>query len=113
MTTIPRIWRIAAAIYVFINVGGAIFAVAQGEGMHAGVHVALLLVGIGGWFAWRAARGGEPQNLIADEKSSQHLDHLQESLDTIALNVERIGESQRYARKILEQRAANPPKEDK
>ena len=113
MTTISRKWRIAAALYVFINAGGAIFAVAQGEGMHAAVHIALLLVGFGGWFAWRAAGRAEPENLIGDEKSNQHLDHLQESLDTIALEVERIGESQRYARKILEQRAANPPTEDK
>ena len=41
------------------------------------------------------------------------IDAGRHAVDAIALEVERIGESQRYARKILEQRAANPPTEDK
>lgn len=102
-----RFWRIAAPIYTVVNVGGAIFAFAQGETMHAAAHGAALLVGFLIWQAFDINRPDKQAGAIP-EKVDLHLDHLQESVDELALKVERMGENQRFVKKVLEQRADEP-----
>ncbi len=38
------------------------------------------------------------------QPADERLEHLQQSLDAIALDVERIGEAQRYAMKVVAER---------
>ncbi|HKO16924.1 MAG TPA: hypothetical protein VJU87_11845 [Gemmatimonadaceae bacterium] len=48
----PRstVWRIAAALFIIVNLAGAGMAIARGEAIHAAVHAALVLAG---YFVWR------------------------------------------------------------
>jgi hypothetical protein len=107
-----RLWRAVAGIFVAVNVGGFIFALLRGERMHAESHVIILLLGIGFYRLWLSRRGFDTPSSDDQVAATQRLDHLEESLDVIAVEVERIGESQRYARKILEQRIATLAKRD-
>jgi hypothetical protein len=52
---------------------------------------------------WR--RGSAPvRPAIADQGTQQRLDHLQQAVDTIAIEVERISEGQRFVTKLLSDR---------
>ena len=102
-----RFWRIAAPVYTVVNVGGAIVAFAQGETMHAAAHGAALLVGYLIWQAFDVGRA-EKQTEAIPEKVDLHLDHLQESVDELAVKVERMGENQRFVTKVLEKRTDEP-----
>ena len=108
MTRRYRIWRLIVALFSVLNVGGAVFALMSGEPLHAAVHVALLIVTYVVWTLMDRSRGLDlPQGQPVDER----LEHLQQSLDAIAIDVERIGEAQRYATKVLAERAReSPPK---
>ena len=105
-------WKSIAPIFVLINVGGFIFALASGEMMHAVTHAAVLLVGVAGYSLWRGR--SEPNEISGADSAAatRRLDHLQDSLDVIAVEVERIGESQRYAQKIIQERIGKSAKEE-
>jgi hypothetical protein len=101
MTRRAKVWRVIVAVFTAANVGGAVVAVLGGEPMHAAVHVALLVVTFLAWpFVSRASLAAQP-NALPDE---ERLERLQASLDAIALDVERIGEAQRYAMKVVAER---------
>jgi hypothetical protein len=104
-------WRIAAVAFVLINAGGAAYAVSMGEWEHAAVHFGLL---IGGYLMWPLVPGSRrdepPQADVADER----LNYQQQSVDAVALEVERFGEAQRYSEKLRAERAASvTPERDK
>lgn len=104
-------WRIAARIFIGLNVAGGIFAIANGEPMHAMVHAALLVVALGGYLMWRIDRRidrSQPQ-IIGPNPATELLDRLQQTVDRIALDVERVGEAQRFQAKLLEQQSEDPP----
>lgn len=88
-----RIWLAVATVFMLVNLGGGAIAALSAEGLHTGVHVVLAVVGV--WWMWRivtrarASSEGGTDALRAD----QALDHLQQSVDAIALEVERIGEA--------------------
>ena len=106
MTRRARVWRAIAVLFTAVNVGGAGVAVLSDEPIHAAVHVALIPAT---YLAWRlAARRrqlGGPHALPIEER----LERLQQSLDVIALEVERIGEAQRYAVKVVAERVRSAP----
>ena len=104
-----RRWQLAALAYGVINVGGAIIAIVQGEPMHAGAHGALLLIGP---LLWQFLPGWEASeaDVAAAPVGEFRLDSIQQSVDAIALEVERIGEAQRYQTKVVQERM-NQPKE--
>jgi cytochrome b len=101
-------WRVAAAIFAIVNFGGAVFAAATGEWMHGAVHVGLLLVG---YFVWQLSWGRRQDLPVAQETlaapTAESLEYLQQSVDAVALEVERIGEAQRFSEKL---RAESPQK---
>ena len=126
MTRRTRIvWTAVAAVFTAINFGGAVFAAVAQEPLHAGVHVLLGVVGL--YLTWRLS----PWRIIdrtsqldyspaADLPPEQidRLSQLEQSVDAVALEVERIGESQRYMTKVLTEKdqpqqsgggAASPP----
>jgi len=105
MTRRSRLWWAAAVLFTLINLGGAVVAAVQGEGLHAVGHVVLLLVGAA-WM-WRLANRPGQQDVSSFEPSEQRLEQLQQSVDAVALEVERIGEAQRFIVKLAAERAEN------
>ena len=101
-------WRIAAALYVFINLGGAVIAIAMGEPMHAVGHAVFLVAGFGAYSIWRGRSKPEEQQPAITQPDAQ-LQYLQESVDAIAVEVERIGEAQRFSEKLRAKPDERPP----
>lgn len=106
MTRRSKLWRVAAALFVLINVAGAGYAVAVGEPVHAAVHVALVL---GAYLGWRLGPWGRRQDPAPAQLADARLDYLQQSVDAVALEVERIGEKQRFSDKLRAERGETSP----
>lgn len=87
-----------------INIAGGIFALMNGEPMHAAVHATLTIVGIGAYLIWRVSRTDSREIPARIDPTSELVDRLQQSVDKIALDVERVGEAQRFQAKLLEKR---------
>lgn len=99
-------WWVVAAVFTFFNVGGVIWGAIMGDAMHAMGHVALQLVGYVVWKLTASIREEDPPALPpVDER---RIEYLQQSVDAIALEVERLGEKQRFAEK-LQVRGGEPP----
>jgi hypothetical protein len=109
MTRRSTLWWLAAGVYAFINVGGLIIAAAEGEQMHAMVHATLLLLGVAGYVGWRLARRAPAQDVARAQVGEARLEYLQQSVDAMALEVERIGEAQRFGDKLKVERGETPP----
>jgi len=103
MTGLSKRWLVAGTIYMFINVGGAGFALAQGEMMHGMIHVALAVAGA---LAWLVVTRRRKTSLAAAQppELDAKLEYLQQSVDAVALEIERIGEAQRYESKLRAQK---------
>ena len=101
MTGPSRLWRVIAGVFVFINVAGAGYAIAMREPTHALAHILALAVGYIGWSMgpWQRRRTPTPVGL-----PDARIDYLQQSVDAVALEVERLGEAQRYAEKLRAER---------
>ncbi len=107
MISRPRLWTAVAAIFTVVNVAGAVMAAMQGEAIHTGVHVLLSL--IGAFVVWRlaprrSAVGAEPDMEQRPSTAApptppeltNRLTHLEHAVDAVAIEVERIGEGQRF-----------------
>ncbi len=107
MTRRAQLWRIVAAVFTIINAVGAGMAASEGEQLHAGGHVALTLLGAFAfwWIDLRARRLESPALLIGDERLAQ----LQQSVDAIAIEVERIGEAQRFSARLQSDKVEKKP----
>ena len=108
-----RLWKIAAVLFTLINIGGVVWGVAMADIPHAVGHIALQLVGFVVWRMTARIRDDEiaPASKAVDE---QRIEYLQQSVDAIALEVERIGEKQRFMDKLRVERGEVPPlKNDK
>lgn len=113
MTRRSKLWRWAAGIYLFINGAGAIWAAAEGEEMHMMAHVFLLLLGFAAYLGWRVARRGAPQDLDEPRIAEERIAYLQQSVDAMALELERVGEAQRFSDKLRIERGEAPLKNDR
>jgi hypothetical protein len=113
MTRRSRLWRIAAGIYVFINVGGAIIAAVRNEQMHFALHVGLLLLGMVAYPVWRLTRGTPIDDQAHGQIPDARLEYLQHSVDAMALELERLGEQQRFHEKLRSEPGDTPPKKDR
>lgn len=110
MTRRSRLWRAASGLFLFINVAGAGYAVAMGEPMHAVVHAVLLTLALGAYSTWQVTRVATIDQ--APRFSDDRLEYLQQSVDALALEVERIGEAQRFKEKLAAQSQTPPLKKD-
>lgn len=104
--------RTVAAAFNLINLGGLIYALVTSEPMHAAVHGVLLVLGV--VFYGALQRRSAPQSATAlPQETSERLQHLEQSVDKLAIGVERVGEAQRYQTKILDERTkARTPKNE-
>lgn len=78
------------------------------EGMAAGAVPLLLLFGIvAGYRRFRRRRGAKgaipPANLLTD--SAQRLERVENAVEAIALEIERVGEGQRFVTRLLSEQA--------
>jgi hypothetical protein len=92
------LWQVLAAVFTVVNLVGLGMAMAAREQAHSGIHVALAVVGACAmwWLSGRRANGPSTQAEIGNTR----LEQLQQSVDAIALEVERIGEAQRFNAKL-------------
>jgi len=105
---------VLAVLFTLGNLAGGIYAGMMGEVRHAGLHVVLTLVGA--WAAWAlnarrrivdatpplaAVSAGSPGELVG------RLRNLEQSLDAIAVEVERVGEGQRFMTRLFRERNAD------
>ena len=109
MTRRSKIWWVAAAVFVVINVAGAGYAIALRETQHALTHLGLL---VGGYLVWQLLPRGRSRD-ITRAQTDARVEYLQQSVDALALEIERIGEAQRFSDKLrAEQAQITPPKQD-
>lgn len=102
-----QIWRLVAAVFTVVNGVGAGMAGAEREPLHAGGHVALAVLGaFTFWWLDARTRRPEPASL---PKGDERLEQLQQSVDAIAIEVERIGEAQRFNAKIQSEKGEKKP----
>ena len=102
---------VAAAIFAVVNVGGAIFAAWQDEFQHAGVHVALALLSVYGTMLLSRRREVALESApVSREAVDDRLSSLERSIDVVAIEVERVGEGQRFMTELLSKKA--PPKDE-
>jgi hypothetical protein len=107
------LWRVGAVIFTVVNVAGAVYAYAMGEAQHATVHVLLLALGASAYVIWRLIAMARRPDAPPPQLPEGRLDYLQQSVDAIALEVERIGEAQRFNEKLRSEKGeTNPPKKD-
>jgi len=112
MTRRAKLWRAGAVLFGIINLGGMGYALAMNEMMHALSHAFLLFVGLGAYLLWKAvttwagpqsdyevSQAAQPDAVVRGSPPmlvDQRLDYLQQSVDALALEVERLGEQQRF-----------------
>ena len=92
MTRRSKVWLVVAVLFTFLNFAGGVFAAAQGELLHTSTHAGLLL--LGAYLVWRLALGRDARAL--PRELTDRLTHLEQSVDAVAIEVERIGEGQRF-----------------
>lgn len=107
-----RRWKIGmviATVFTLVNLGGVPIAAMQGELRHTMLHVVLAVVGAIAMWAHAARRGNERELQLAGVAGpGDRLEQLQQSVDAMALEVERIGEAQRYSAKLQHERQRPP-----
>ena len=118
MTRRSRIWLVVAVLFFVVNLSGAGMAAAQGEGPHAGLHVGLaLLAACLAW--WLVARRAAPavwpeaEAPAVPSALTSRLTHLEQSVDAVAIEVERIGEGQRYMTRLFTEHGPPPASDDR
>jgi hypothetical protein len=107
MTQPSRFWRIAAVLFVIVNVAGGVYALRQGEQMHAELHLVLFGVAYV-WYLFLRPRSLRKSDIPPAELGDPRIERLQQSVDAVALEVERIGEAQRFQEKLKTERKEKP-----
>ena len=98
-------WTVAV-LSVVVNGAGAVYALAKGEGMHGGIHAALFTLTAYLMLIFRpgARRTPDDASWAGDvppvSAGDVRMEQLQQSVDAIAIEVERLGEAQRFNAKL-------------
>lgn len=102
MTRRSRLWLYGSLLFALVNAGGAVYAAWLGDPMHAATHGVLLFVGL--YAAWRIRQPRAVHEVAQTAPLfDARLDRIQQSLDAIAVEVERVEEGQRYVVKLGQQ----------
>src|SRR5262249_45097813 len=104
VSTRTRIWLGVATAFTLLNAFSA--GLYAADPMHGGGHGLAALAGVY-WVWWLAARAWRqrPASLPAGE---ERLAQLQQSVDAMAVEVERIGESARFTAKLAAEKKEQP-----
>ncbi|HEX5973240.1 MAG TPA: hypothetical protein VFY85_15000 [Gemmatimonadaceae bacterium] len=108
---------VLAVLFTLVNIGGGVYAGVMGEARHAGLHVVLAAIGLyltSVLVARRRLDGAPPLSAAgtAPPELSSRLTHLEQSLDAIAVEVERVGEGQRFMARLFSERREKEPKQE-
>jgi hypothetical protein len=109
MTRRAKVWLVVAVLFLVGNLAGAAVAAAAGEMRHAGVHVGLACLGayLAAWIVrGRAGSRTDAAGATAPSEFADRLRGLEQSVDAVAVEVERIGEGQRFVARLFAERAA-------
>lgn len=98
MTRGSKIWLAVAAFLVITNTGAAAYAAALGEAGHSLVHVALAFAG-GAWM-WAVLARARRRAVTGPGDEQARVEYLQQSVDALAIELERLGEAQRFQEKL-------------
>ena len=101
MSRRSRIWALIAGLFTVGNIAGAVYAFSLGEPRHAMSHAGLAVLG---FVVWKLISHPRGLDLASAEKTEQRLELLQQSVDAIALEVERISEAQRFSARLEAER---------
>lgn len=101
------VWRAVAGGFTLINFAGLIYAGAMGEPMHAAVHAVLTVLG-GVMYGVLTLRSPSKTPALSEE-TTERLKQLEQSVDALAIGVERVGEAQRYQTKIIDEKNKKAP----
>jgi hypothetical protein len=102
-----------AAVFSLVNFAGGIVAAVQGEPLHAAGHAALFLICVA--FVWwftpgrevrNTTHAGEPAKSPFPSELSGRLTRLEQALEAVAIEIERIGEGQQSITRALTERGA-------
>ncbi len=93
MTRRSKVWLVVAVLFIFLNVAGGVYAATRGELLHTGIHAGLA------YLAWRLALRRYAPAL--PHELTDRLTRLEQSIDAVAIEVERIGEGQRFLTRVL------------
>ena len=114
MTRRSKVWLVVAGLFLVVNVVGAVFAAAGAELLHAGIRAALVFPGA--YLVWRLApnryarrtwhRDGAADGAPPGEFTDR-LTHLEQSLDATAIEIERIGEGQRFMTRLFTEKGTS------
>lgn len=106
-------WRklgmVVAVGSTFINGAGAVPAAMEGDVMHAATHAVLFVISASAvWWLLRRRYAdhialGVPVVYAQPEEFTDSLNHLERTVDSVAVEVERIGEAQRFMARLLSQ----------
>src|SRR5690349_15117165 len=106
-------WTAVAAVFTAVNFAGAAAAAIAGEPITPGVPVLLGFAGL--YLTWRVSPRwfGSRTSQLADAadlppEQIDRLSQIEQSVDAVAIEVERIGESQRYMTKVLSEEKKPP-----
>jgi hypothetical protein len=95
-------WVAAAVLFALANAVAAGFYYARGEVPHSLAHASLMVLGT--WLVWWLNEPAAPRDRASLPPGDERLERLQQSMDAVALEVERIGEAQRFSAKVESQR---------
>ena len=117
MTRRSKVWLAVVALFTAANFAGTVIAAVQREPLHAGLHTALVL--LGAYFVWQAIPGSGIRRgwrreappipiPVTPPELTERLTHLEQAIDAMAIEVERIGEGQRFITRSFTQNG--PPR---
>jgi hypothetical protein len=104
VTNKTRFWNAVLVLLSGVNLVAVWFAARPAEPWHATTHAALAL----GFGLWAQRRMGREQHRepAAASLPDERLERIERGIEAVAIEVERIGEMQRFAAKIPAQHAA-------
>jgi hypothetical protein len=110
-----RAWIVVAWLLSLVNLGAVWFAAQPGETWHATAHALLaLLFGLGAQHLALRKQPGTDASVVTRQELDGRLASLEgrptaQALDAMAVEIERIGEGQRFLTKLLTEREARLP----
>ena len=109
-----RAWIVVASLLSLVNLGAVWFAAQPGEPWHATAHALLaLLFGLGAQRLVSRRNPTDDMSAVTRQELERRLasesTQVARAVDAIAVEVERIGEGQRFLTKLLTERDARLP----
>jgi hypothetical protein len=104
MTRRSKVWLVVAVLFTLGNFAGGVYALVLGELLHTVTHAGLVLLGAY-WVRHLWRRAGETEIPAEFHEFTDRLTHVEQSVDAVAIELERIGEGQRFITRLFTENA--------